>query len=574
MVISNNREQILELNSEQVNLQRTGYSNISEIAEIVVAGDTLAPAASVLNGAYTVPDGVKLEFTNPSTNSDGTVCVDLRWAKIQWGTATGVYTGNAVIAASAGTESTYIDSGTGTAIARFYVITAIDSSGNESVISNELSQTGGGSAIETSIPSDASGYVFDDTVGTEGVVIGDGILGIAFKTPGAAWTNFDHYRLYVQYSDDAGSNWYDMDDTVDLWTEIAPTNRIGYVHKGLVKTNEYRYKATIVAADGDESSALLPDKSKSDDSGHFPSADDNVLVVAELIFAENIVATNEVRGEHFYAQSYLAINDATFGNKGIQLQYNAGDPRAYIGDGGTNYLSFTTVGATGVLEVSGIMKIVSGSSGIGEFSDAGSLATLDEVGATNCDSTIISGGKIITGLLTASNITTGTLNASNVTVTNLSATNITAGTLSVDRIISDSLTEAKMSFFDGDGSIDVNGNGIYNCTSLLGDKDHNDIQALILSPGLSKLYGNSSSNYLAINTAAGLYVTNAITMTSSSSYVDITGSTGIYLKTAAMAEDLGVMDWEVGYHAFGAAHDGRIKVKLGDSEQWIKTWIY
>jgi len=38
------------------------------------------------------------------------------------------------------------------------------------------------------------------------------------------------------------------------------------------------------------------------------------------------------------------------------------------------------------------------------------------VGASNCDTTIISGGKIITGLLTASNIQTGTLSAGLVTV--------------------------------------------------------------------------------------------------------------------------------------------------------------
>lgn len=56
------------------------------------------------------------------------------------------------------------------------------------------------------------------------------------------------------------------------------------------------------------------------------------------------------------------------------------------------------------------------------------------VGSTNLDSTVISGGKIITSLLTASNIQTGTLNASLVTVTNLNASNITTGTLDADSI--------------------------------------------------------------------------------------------------------------------------------------------
>ncbi len=43
------------------------------------------------------------------------------------------------------------------------------------------------------------------------------------------------------------------------------------------------------------------------------------------------------------------------------------------------------------------------------ISGQGALATLSAVAASNCDTTIISGGKIITGLLTADNIQTGTL---------------------------------------------------------------------------------------------------------------------------------------------------------------------
>jgi len=46
----------------------------------------------------------------------------------------------------------------------------------------------------------------------------------------------------------------------------------------------------------------------------------------------------------------------------------------------------------------------------------GDLATQDTVGATDCDTTIISGGKVITSLLTASNIQTGTLDAGLVTI--------------------------------------------------------------------------------------------------------------------------------------------------------------
>ena len=40
------------------------------------------------------------------------------------------------------------------------------------------------------------------------------------------------------------------------------------------------------------------------------------------------------------ATASLNINNTTFGNKGIQLQYNSGTPRAYIGDGSNAYFNF------------------------------------------------------------------------------------------------------------------------------------------------------------------------------------------------------------------------------------------
>lgn len=51
--------------------------------------------------------------------------------------------------------------------------------------------------------------------------------------------------------------------------------------------------------------------------------------------------------------------------------------------------------------------------------------------ASNVGTTIISGGKIVTGLLTATNIQTGTLDCSLLTVSNLNAGSITAGSISV-----------------------------------------------------------------------------------------------------------------------------------------------
>jgi hypothetical protein len=51
----------------------------------------------------------------------------------------------------------------------------------------------------------------------------------------------------------------------------------------------------------------------------------------------------------------IAINSQTFGNAGVQLEYNAGTPRAYIGDGDQRYLQFdgTNVEIGGSLIVRG-----------------------------------------------------------------------------------------------------------------------------------------------------------------------------------------------------------------------------
>ena len=99
-----------------------------------------------------------------------------------------------------------------------------------------------------------------------------------------------------------------------------------------------------------------------------------------------------------------------------------------IGDSALSghYLTFDHL--SGNIALKGSMTITGGS-GIANLSDAGSLAVLDSVGAGNCDTTIIDGGKIITGLLTASNIITGTLDANVVTVSNLTVgTNVGIGT--------------------------------------------------------------------------------------------------------------------------------------------------
>jgi hypothetical protein len=111
-------------------------------------------------------------------------------------------------------------------------------------------------------------------------------------------------------------------------------------------------------------------------------------------------------------------------------------------DTGSESLKLSWNGST--LAVTGQITVASGSSGIANLTDAGSLATQDSVGTSDLDSTIISGGKIITGLLTASNIQTGTLDASTITVSNLSASSINTGTLNASLITVSNLSASSI----------------------------------------------------------------------------------------------------------------------------------
>lgn len=81
-------------------------------------------------------------------------------------------------------------------------------------------------------------------------------------------------------------------------------------------------------------------------------------LAANSLSATNIWLENSAK--------YIAINSTTYGNDGIQLQYNAGNPRAYIGDGSNAYLNFdgtklTWKGANSELDASGNLIVAGGS---------------------------------------------------------------------------------------------------------------------------------------------------------------------------------------------------------------------
>ena len=137
---------------------------------------------------------------------------------------------------------------------------------------------------------------------------------------------------------------------------------------------------------------------------------------AGMIFGMDDSDSDRMKFEVGDANTYVKWDGLTLSVKG-SITVTAGSvPNANV----------TGLGALAVLN-----NVTYGGSTVSGF---GSLAALSAVAASNCDTTIIDGGKIITGLLTASNIQTGTLNCSLLTVSNIAAASITVGTLAAGLI--------------------------------------------------------------------------------------------------------------------------------------------
>jgi len=77
-------------------------------------------------------------------------------------------------------------------------------------------------------------------------------------------------------------------------------------------------------------------------------------IAANTITASNIAA-NTITGNKLSLTTTIGINSTTFGNAGIQLDYNAGSPRFYAGNGSSSFLQYngTNVSMTGFITATG-----------------------------------------------------------------------------------------------------------------------------------------------------------------------------------------------------------------------------
>ena len=188
-------------------------SGFSEEIQVVSSSDIVAPSPPSDLTAEPIPSGLTVSWSNPTTNADGGTCNDLAWVRLYRSTTTGIdkddsetyeaktlmsgesYTFNTEVAYGAGRYYQCVLNATGAVeatsatdrgyterlqIKQFFAITAIDRTGNESLLSGEISETPGTSsatdsdAIHTSVSGEIAGMTEKTAiVSADTVIIND-----------------------------------------------------------------------------------------------------------------------------------------------------------------------------------------------------------------------------------------------------------------------------------------------------------------------------------------------------------------------------------------------------------------
>jgi len=427
-----------------MDVARTGMSDPSEFGSIVVASDTIAPSAPTFS-IVAAAGQLVLTIVRPTTRANGEPLNNFREFAIYHSTAAAIDISNPAtydgIIYSSSTEVPYPCT-----VKTYFVITALNTFSVESLPSAEDSKTPLGlDALVTNIPDGATNLVFDDAVSADGIVLGDGIIGIAFKQPGVAWVNFDRYRLEYAVNTGAGFG---------AWIAISNDSRTGYVHKNLSTAYAYKYRAYIVATDGTESTT--PDVEDNATAGFTPNQADNSAIVAVLVLAENIIATNEIRGEHIKATSTITAGSGT--DVGV---LNGADATYRI------YAGHST--------------------------PASAPFRVTKAGKLYCT------GADIRGTLVADDITSGTMNFARISAASVSIISAMMANNSVDRpaVVNGAINVSKL-YIDGGLDMAAGGgvNEVFHCSAVRADGLGGTLNANILlaATGLYLQSGTQAGN--------------------------------------------------------------------------------
>lgn len=413
----NDRNHLLAIDQEHMDIKRQGVSDWSPIVEVTVAGDELAPSAPSIS-ASSADQAIDLVLTKPATNADGSTCVDFKEFKVYYSASSGIDITDPT--SYDGYFYTPSTSHTYPATAKtYFVATAWDKNGNESAVSSEIS----------AVPI-ASGYdpaVDDYTSNIANVYTGAGMIGIEFQPPKSSWIRFAGWKLY--YDVDTGSGWG------GTWTLVYTGSGPGFLHKGLNETYAYKYKLTVLGEDGTETAGTVSDNGG---SGYTPNASDNSALLSVTIFAERMIATKEMITQTFIGGKLHSLNWGA--SAGTELSLD--DEVIRLGGSGVGYDSGTGIWLG---SDAGTYKLFIGDSAGNKVTWDGT--TLAITGAL----TTASGSSIDGGYLTASSVT-----ADKISVTNLSAINADLGTVTAGSIVVGSTNKLWLNDA-ADGSLAIGG---------------------------------------------------------------------------------------------------------------------
>lgn len=167
----------------------------------------------------------------------------------------------------------------------------------------------------------------------------------------------------------------------------------------------------------------------------------------------------------------------------------------------SNYSTGSTgwkIDKNGNVEINGGSISISSGSGIANFSDAGALATRSSplpgsVGVSHCNATIIAGGAIATGLVTAQSVSTNQIITSAANIQDAVITGAKIRDLEVDTLqIADDAVSVPVSAFSATGddvSVTVNGVAAGQAILLTCSMVHPDSAGLYLSQNGTTIWG-------------------------------------------------------------------------------------
>ena len=241
------------------------------------------------------------------------------------------------------------------------------------------------------------------------------------------------------------------------------------------------------------------------------------------------------------ANKKITINDSTFGNEGIQMDYNGGTPRFYVGNGLASYLKYD--GTDLFINGSKITEILAGSEiGIQNWQATMVFSALDvDTASWTSGSILIMDGTSYS--ISAGN--TGNMIAKtyiyldvNVSTTVLQTTTGAGNAIGTGRILiavaENGTNEARFQVFSGSGGIKINGLDIEAGTITADRITVSNLQAL------SANMGNLSVSGLLTMNGEGSALAIGITPPTSSTegtgiWIDRTGIYGLLNSSQQMA---------------------------------------